>query len=251
VPAGSAAASGLASKLVSPLNYFANGPGFNAEAQQKYEGDIATCMQARGWPYTPRTDSLIPGEPPTIAELGTYRKSVGYAALSLGTDPRAGGSLLATDANASFAASLSPTEQLAYTRDLAGGTNEAEPVDPNPSGCQPKALKSLTADLPIQNSAFAKAWSASVKAVLTSSTYLSAVQAWKSCMATSGFTVSDPDVAPVLAQKSGQSTLAVAGSDFDCQVAVLLPVKQRLEQAQITALVATFPEYAARAAQLK
>lgn len=45
--------------------------------------------------------------------------------------------------------------------------------------------------------------------------------------------------------------LAIASADFDCQVSVLLPAKQRLEQAQIATLVAKFPQYAARASQLR
>jgi hypothetical protein len=238
----------LVSELVSPLNYFANGPGFTAEVQRSYEEEIAACMRARGWTYIARDDSLGRSEPATVLELGRHRKSVGY-------------SDSATGRNRAYVESLSPSERRRYSNDLSGGVNEAAPVERNPSGCQPMAFNAIGADMPIRDREFANAWSSSVRAVLTSQEYLAGVEAWRSCMTNAGHAIEAPDRAPAVAQQESEKAgdpesrirvkLAIASADFDCQVTALLPVKQRLEQAQIATLVAKFPQYAARASQLK
>lgn len=255
----------LVSELVSPLNYFANGPGFTAEVQRSYEEEIAACMRARGWTYIARDDSLGRSEPTTVLELGKHRKSVGYSAETAALDGTGAVSSAAPDSatgrNRAYVESLSPSERRRYTNDLSGGVNEAAPVERNPSGCQPMAFNAIGADMPIRDREFANAWSASVRAVLTSQEYLGSVEAWRSCMTHAGHSVEAPDRAPAVAQQESEKAgdpesrirvkLAIAGADFDCQVSALLPAKQRLEQAQIATLVAKFPQYAARASQLK
>jgi hypothetical protein len=259
---GTGAQIGLASELVAPLNYFANGPGFTDDVQRSYEADIAACMRALGWIYLPRDDSLVRSEPSTVTELGSLRRSVGYSVPSTnGTGAvSAAPSESATAQNRAYVESLTVSERQRYLRDLNGGTSEATPVDPNPSGCRPKARNAIGADLPNRNREFANAWSESVQALLTDPAYLRGLDAWRSCMTRAGHTVETPDRAPAVAQQQSeragdpasglQAKLAIASSDFDCQVSELLPVKQRLEQAQIAALVAKFPQYSDRASQL-
>lgn len=256
---------GLVSELVAPLNYFANGPGFTEEVQRFYEADIAACMRARGWTYAPRDDSLGRAEPAAVSELEKLRRSVGYSVPAVAINGTGAASSVrpesATASNRAYVEALTLFERQRYLRDLSGGVDEAAPVDPNPSGCQPKARNAIGADLPIRDRDFARAWSESVQAVLTSPAYLDALKAWRSCMTSAGHSVQTPDRAPAVAQQESEKAgdpesqlrvrVAIASSDFDCQVRVLLPVKQRLEQAQIAILVASFPQYSTRASQLK
>lgn len=260
---GTGAQTGLVSELVAPLNYFANGPGFTDDVQLSYEADIAACMRAHGWMYLPRNDSLVRSEPSTVTELGKLRKSVGYSVPATnGTDAvTAAPADSATAQNRAYVDSLSASERQRYLKDLNGGTSEATAVDLTGSGCRPKARNAIGADLPNRNPEFAKAWSESVQVLLTDPAYLRGLDAWRSCMTRAGYAVETPDRAPAVAQEQSERAgdlasrlrikLAIASSDFDCQVSELLPVKQRLEQAQIAALVSKFPQYSERASQLK
>lgn len=262
---GAGGPTGLVSELVAPLNYFANGAGFTEEVQQSYEADIAACMRARGWMYLPRDDSLGRAEPTSVSELGKLRKSVGYSVPPVAINGTGAASSAppesATAWNRTYVEGLTQSERQRYLRDLSAGVDEAAPVDPNPSGCQPKARNAIGADLPIRDRDFASAWSQSVQAVLTSPAYIAGLEAWRSCMTSAGHSMETPDRAPAVAQQESEKAgdpvsqlrvkVAIASSDFDCQVSVLLPVKQRLEQAQIAILVARFPQFSTRASQLK
>lgn len=253
------------SELVAPLNYFANGPGFTDEVQRSYEADIAACMRVRGWIYVPRDDSLGRAEPATVSELEKLRKSVGHSVPPVAINGTGAASSAppesATTSNRAYVEGLALSKRQRYLKDLSAGVDEAAPADPNPSGCQPKARNAIGADLPIRDRDFASAGSESVQAVVTSPSYLDALKAWRSCMTSAGHSMETPDRAPAVAQQESEKAgdpesqlrvrVAIASSDFDCQASVLLPVKQRLEQAQIAILVARFPQFSTRATQLK
>jgi hypothetical protein len=141
---------GLISNLVSPLNVFANGPGFTEATQVAYESQIANCMKERGWQYYPVPGSLALADLATITGLGILRSTIGYTqADGMMPAPSATSSNIAEGPNATYIASLAPNQRADYLYDFGAGSGEGRSLSPDPWGCQPRAQESLTSGLPI------------------------------------------------------------------------------------------------------
>lgn len=241
----------------SPINVFQLDDGGGTGNTQKLNDLVARCMRSRGWNFAPQT-TLRSTDPTIIGDLRRFRSSSGYG-VSTRTDSQAAGNKAAYQA---YYDGLSPEGQRQYSYDLGGGDIEGAPRQIAPHGCQPAAMKQLQTALPFYDPTVAPEIGKAIHRVLDSPEFASSSDAWRVCMQGRGYDMRSIDDPAKMARERfvalGPAPAAVAlstartdearmgSADFECQILSVIPVRHRLEMAEVEQLKAKFPQYSDR-----
>lgn len=191
--------------------------------------DVAACMNALGFEYTPVVPSDELEEVPTAADLGLERGTREYAeqfGFGITTDDMGYYAMSAArldDPNTQYVDSLSPDARAEYDRALWGSPEDVDATDPEAEaqGCfaeaQANAGAMLEASGAFDPDAFFQEEMAMREAVQSDDRVVGLHEAWSSCMADAGF----PGlVTPGDNVFTGDAMLAIR-NEFDARIIAL------------------------------
>lgn len=228
----------------SPLNHWASGDGNTSATEQKFEADMTACMSSKGWTFQ-GYGVLQPSDPSRLGDLRAYRHTVGYGIAQRSFDPRY---LAASAAEKATLGTLPPDKARQYTNAR--------------SECQAQSDAALHAGLPFYDPAVRNDYASALQTVFSDPAFTRAVSSWARCMGSKGYSVHQLDdprnevESRVLSASQARDPDAlthvssyevpIASADIDCQGDSVIPARQVLENAQLLALKAKFPQYATR-----
>lgn len=226
--------------------------------QRQVEDQVAQCMAALGWQYTPVDPTVAPGEPGT----DEFRQRYGYGITTfIGAPPDP--TLDEPDPNAAYVATLGPVEQERYLDDLYGPPDEGAAgdettttvADTAPAGCQGQARSFVYGDIPTLDTNAQQRLDAALGAIRGDPRVVAATAEWAACVAEAAaatgrvWTFADTEATqPYLESKLAATNTddaaavaavqdeerALAAADHDCQEELLAPtvrmVRVEIEQ---------------------
>jgi hypothetical protein len=154
--------------------------------QRQVEDQVALCMSALGWQYTPVDPTVAPGEPGTDEFRGRY----GYGITTfIGAPPDP--TLDEPDPNAAYVATLGAVEQERYLNDLYGPPDEEAAGDATttgvagavPAGCQGQARGFVYSDVPTLDGDAQQRLDAALGAIRADPRVVAATSDWAACVA--------------------------------------------------------------------
>ncbi len=192
--------------------------------------DVAACMNALGFEYTPIVPSDELEEVPTAADLGLERGTREYAeqfGFGITTDDMGYYAMSAAqldDPNTLYVESLTPEARTEYDRALWGSPEDVDASDPQaaaPQGCfaeaQARAGAVLEASGAFDPQVFFEEEMAMREAIQSDDRVVALHEAWSSCMADAGF----PDLlTPGDNVFTGDAMLAIR-DEFDARIIAL------------------------------
>lgn len=153
--------------------------------QRQLEDQVAKCMIALGWQYTPVDPTVAPGEPGTEA----FRDRYGYGITTfIGATPDP--ALDEPDPNAAYVATLGPGGQERYLNDLYGPPDEAAAGDETtttaagtaPAGCQGQARGFVYRDVPTLDADAQQRLDDALGAIRNDPRVVAATSDWAACV---------------------------------------------------------------------
>ncbi len=155
--------------------------------QRQVEDNVAQCMAALGWQYTPVDPTVAPGEPGTAE----FRERYGYGITTfIGATPDP--AIDEPDPNAAYVATLGAVEQERYLNDLYGPPDEEASGDETttivagaaPAGCQGQARSFVYTDVPTLNGDAQQRLDAALGSIRGDPRVVAATADWAACVAT-------------------------------------------------------------------
>jgi hypothetical protein len=242
--------------VVSPVANFIDGPGNDRSVLAEIHDGTATCMQDLGWDYVAPDVSELDGlkPPSTLGALQQWTETYGYGITTQTGQPNP--TREAIDAQYEYEAHLGTAAMARYQSDLYGpdGTDESVQIGADRPGCALQAELHAYQDVPAANGALLDVLGERLQGLWASDEYVSALDGWRSCMATQGFDFArQGDAKEAVLDRFGASDLeelqvyerSVAVADLACAESTLLPVAVLGEAQVVEDLVARFPEFAA------
>jgi hypothetical protein len=192
--------------------------------------------------------------PSTLGALQQWTETYGYGITTQTGQPNP--TREAIDAQYEYEAHLGTAAMARYQSDLYGpdGTDESVQIGADRPGCALQAELHAYQDVPAANGALLDVLGERLQGLWASDEYVSALDGWRSCMATQGFDFArQGDAKEAVLDRFGASDLeelqvyerSVAVADLACAESTLLPVAVLGEAQVVEDLVARFPEFAA------
>ena len=211
--------------------YFAllNGSTFTS-LHDAEEASIAACMAGRGWKYEPipyNAIELSPDVSGSFLALKTFRTQFGYAVNFRPSDS-------IVDPNQAYVASLSTSQSSAYYAALVGGT---EGDGMGRDSCTFRAESDVRAGIPYYDPQYSVLVDDYIAELESDARYVHAIAEWRSCMASLGFVVDDPDqMVQYVSDNFGNGAatdasneLRAATMDVECYESHVLAVKLQVD----------------------
>jgi len=224
--------------------------------QRQVEDQVAQCMAALGWQYTPVDPTVAPGEPGT----DEFRDRYGYGITTfIGATPDP--AIDEPDPNAAYVATLGPVEQERYLNDLYGPPDEEAAGDETtttlagtaPAGCQGQARSFVYTDVPTLDTDAQQRLDGALGTIRGDPRVVAATADWAACVAAAAngqtWTFADTEqIQPYLEAKLAATNTddaaavaalqaeerALAAADHGCQEDLLAPtvrmVRVEIEQ---------------------
>lgn len=208
--------------------------GDSSTIQRATEDEIARCMRARGWEYTPNTSgvgTVIGSDPMGDA---TFRAQYGYG-ISTQPPPEAFGIASGADAskdpNMAFLERLSEREREQYQKDLFGpmvpesgssaNGGAVQIAGPDSSSCMGQATAAVAKKHPEMSEEFFERLSELMRDMEDDPAMKAAMKAWSTCMAKGSFTYATIDD---LMTDLSQRAQAILGTGDTGGIGVAAPV---------------------------
>jgi hypothetical protein len=193
--------------------FFGFGEDFDEAAQQAefedqqrlLEEQVATCMRALGWEYTPVDYSQFDTYQDPFADLSEeeFREQYGYGIstfLGIEDELFGGPDVEFVDPNQEYVMSLTPVEQEAFYADLHGVWEEPE-IDPDTgeypndyfgpeTGCYPEAEREIYGNPGETFGALDEAFMELEQRIQSDSRMVEALAGWSTCMQEGGYSFS-------------------------------------------------------------
>ena len=205
-----------------------------AARQRQVEDQVALCMVALGWQYTPVDPAVAAGEPGTEE----FRDRYGYGITTfIGAPPDP--ALDEPDPNAAYVATLGPVEQERYLTDLYGPPDEEAAGDETtttvagtaPPGCQGQARGFVYNDVATLDADAQRRLDVALGAIRVDPRVVTATSEWAACVAAaatgSAWAFADTEaIQPYL-----EAELAATNTDDPAAVAALQAEERALAAA--------------------
>jgi hypothetical protein len=261
----------------SPLDALFGTPEEVKDRERRIEAKIATCMQAKGWQYTPAdVDKAFGATTDPNADDDTYRATFGYG-VSTGPNPLDPNATAdpSVDPNATYINGLPEADQRRYFNDLDSRDGTAAPTatsaapskdtkgkTPTRSGCRPEAEQAVGGN-PIDDPKYVAVFDIISDGLATDPRLAEANKNWSDCMAVAGFayassddivqelqdrlvTLQDETPGPDETKLRQLQTdeLALAKADGVCDKQFVASIRRDVEQDIYKRIIKQFPELA-------
>lgn len=225
--------------LYSPLAAFAQGFSTWDERQQRVEAETKSCMEKKGWKYTPwiRPKSYLFY---TVEEMQAKRVETGRLIPATSSE----------NPNMAYVLALSHAQQARYSQDLEGGSREGDRPGSPATGCKVVAEQKVVEEIPYMNPASSEFVRTKMREVQDRQLNENS-QPWQACMHARNANAESNPARTMSAQRAdqegtsaqAQNGAAHAKAFNECESSTTLASKQRDEKTVINEIVARYPQY--------